>query len=62
MLGVNPYFVKDYQLAARNYSPASCVRCISILREFDLKSKGYESGEVSEKDLYREMIFKLLHC
>ena len=61
MLGVNPYFVKDYQLAARNYPPGACIRCISILREFDMKSKGYESGEVSEKDLYREMIFKLMH-
>lgn len=60
-LGVNPYFVRDYQLAARNFSIGDCVRCISILREFDLKSKGYNSGEVSEKDLYREMVFKLLH-
>ena len=61
VLGVNPFFVKDYQLAARNYPPGACIRCISILREFDLKSKGYESGDVSEKDLYREMIFKLMH-
>ena len=61
VLGVNPFFVKDYLAAARNYPPATCIRCISILREFDLKSKGYESGDVSEKDLYREMIFKLMH-
>ena len=61
VLGVNPYFVKDYQLAARNYPPQTCIRNISILREFDMKSKGYETGDVSEKDLYREMIFKLMH-
>lgn len=61
LLGVNPFFVKDYQMAARNYPPQICVRNISILREFDMKSKGYENGEVSEKDLYREMIFKLMH-
>ena len=61
VLGVNPYFVKDYLLAARNYPPQTCIRNISILREFDMKSKGYESGDVSEKDLYREMIFKLMH-
>ena len=61
MLGVNPFFVKDYQTAARNYPPQICIRNISILREFDMKSKGYESGEVSAKDLYREMIFKLMH-
>ena len=61
VLGVNPYFVRDYQAAARNYPPQACIRCISVLREFDMKSKGYESGDVSEKDLYREMIFKLMH-
>ncbi|MBR0178666.1 MAG: DNA polymerase III subunit delta [Bacteroidales bacterium] len=60
-LGVNPFFVRDYQAAARNYPPATCIRNISILREFDMKSKGYESGDVSEKDLYREMVFKLMH-
>ena len=62
VLGVSPFFVKDYLAAARNYPPETCIRCISILREFDMKSKGYESGDVSEKDLYREMIFKLMHC
>jgi DNA polymerase-3 subunit delta len=61
VLGVNPFFVKDYLAASRNYPPATCIRCISILREFDMKSKGYNSGDVSEKDLYREMIFKLMH-
>ena len=61
VLGVAPYFVRDYTNAARNYSLGACIHCISILREFDMKSKGYESGEVSEKDLYREMIFKLMH-
>ena len=61
VLGVAPYFVKDYLTAARNYSPQICIRNISVLREFDMKSKGYENGEVNEKDLYREMIFKLMH-
>ena len=61
LLGVNPYFVKDYLNASRNYPPQICIRNISILREYDMKSKGYENGDVSEKDLYREMIFKLMH-
>ncbi|MBQ6769974.1 MAG: DNA polymerase III subunit delta [Bacteroidales bacterium] len=61
VLGVNPFFVKDYLTAARNIPPQACIRNISILREFDMKSKGYEIGEVNEKDLYREMIFKLMH-
>ena len=60
-LGVNPFFIRDYQVAARNFSISDCVKCIAVLREFDLKSKGYNVGETLEKDLYREMIFKLLH-
>ena len=61
VLGVAPFFVRDYQTAACNYPPQVCIRNISILREFDMKSKGYDSGDTSEKDLYREMIFKLMH-
>lgn len=62
MLGVSPYFLKDYKEAARNYSPNSCVRCIEVLHDFDLKSKGYGiSTNVEVKDLYREMLFKLMH-
>ena len=61
VLGVSPFFVKDYLAAARNIPLQMCIRNISILREFDMKSKGYDSGDTSEKDLYREMIFKLMH-
>ena len=60
-IGVSPFFVRDYQVASKNYTIGDCVRCISILREYDLKSKGYKVGDTSEKELYREMIFKLLH-
>ena len=60
-IGVSPFFVRDYQTAARNYSIGDCVRCIAVLREFDMKSKGYNVGETPEKELYREMMFKLLH-
>lgn len=61
VLGVNPFFVRDYQQAAANYSIADCVRCIAVLREFDMKNKGYGNLGVSEKDLYREMLFKIMH-
>lgn len=60
MLGVNPFFVNDYLVAARNYSWTDCMRCIEILREFDLRSKGYNSSsDVSQKELYKEMICRI---
>jgi len=60
-LKVNPYFVKDYSLAARNYSMKSISSKISILREFDLKSKGLGVYNTSNSDILKELIFKLLH-
>jgi DNA polymerase-3 subunit delta len=61
ILGINPFFVQDYQLAAKNFSIADAVRCIAVLREYDLKSKGYNSQDIGEDELYKEMLFKLLH-
>lgn len=61
LLGVSPFFVNDYLNAANRYSLSDCCRCIEVLREFDLKSKGYNNVSSSQKELYREMIFKLMH-
>jgi len=60
-LSVNPYFVKDYEAAARKYPRNKIIEIISVLREYDLKSKGVGSSSVSDGELMREMIFKILH-
>lgn len=60
-LGVNPYFVKDYQTAARRYNPKKVVQVISFLREYDLKSKGVDNASLKPEDLLKELIFKILH-
>ena len=60
-LQIPTYFVSDYLLARRNYSRAKVVEIISILREFDLKSKGYNSASVPPDELLQEMIFRILH-
>ncbi len=60
-LGINPFFTRDYQNAARNYSFENTVRIISLLREYDLKSKGLGNGSANEEDLTKELIFKILH-
>lgn len=61
MLGVNPYFINDYLEASRNYSWFDCMHCIEVLREFDMKSKGYNSSsDVTQKELYKEMLYKLM--
>lgn len=57
------YFLKDYKLAAGNYSRSEIESVIGILKEYDLKSKGvdYVSTGKEEGALLREMVWKILH-
>ncbi|HCC69676.1 MAG TPA: DNA polymerase III subunit delta [Bacteroidales bacterium] len=61
ILRINPFFVSDYEMASRNYSPGKTMQVISMLREFDMKSKGVGNLSSSEGDLLKELIFKILH-
>jgi len=58
-LKVNPYFVKEYVLAARNFPMKKASSAISVLREFDLKSKGVQSNNVPQGDLLKELLYKI---
>lgn len=60
-LGISPYFVDPYLNAQRNYPPRKVSEIISILREFDMKSKGVGNGSISQEALQKEMIYKILH-
>ncbi len=60
-LGINPYFIPEYELAAKKYSPAKTVAIISDLREYDVKSKGVGNSSVTDGELLRELLFKILH-
>jgi DNA polymerase-3 subunit delta len=60
-LKVNPFFVKDYEAAARRYSAAKLVEIISLLRVYDMRSKGYEGNTTPSRELTRELIFRILH-
>lgn len=60
-LGVNPFFINDYGNAARNYSLDKAVLIISMMREYDLRSKGARGGTTSNGDLLKELVFKILH-
>jgi len=62
-LSVNPFFVMDYQQAAARYTSDKIISIISILREYDMKSKGVDSSGTSFPDgeLMKELIFRILH-
>jgi DNA polymerase III subunit delta len=60
-LKINPYFAGEYELAAKNISQEKLVQIISLLREYDMKSKGFGNVSASPGDLLKELIFKILH-
>lgn len=60
-LRVNPYFVNDYVVAARNYPMRKVSTVITLLRDFDVKSKGVGSNAVPQGDLLKELLFRILN-
>lgn len=60
-IGVNRFFTKDYITGKNNYSKRKLFQIISILNDYDLKSKGYGNTSTSEGELLKELIFKILH-
>ena len=59
-LGVSPYFVKDFEQASRTFNFNKTMQVISLLRDYDLKSKGVNST-ADNGELMKELIFKILH-
>ncbi len=60
-LGVSPFFINDYIDAARNYPLDKSIQIISMMREYDLRSKGARGGTLKSGELLRELTFKILH-
>lgn len=60
-LKINPFFVRDYESAAARYNTAKTVYIISLLRSYDLRSKGFEDPGTDHGDLLKELIYKILH-
>lgn len=61
VLGVNPYFFKEYDAAVKKYSLKQAMRVISLLNDYDFKGKGGEVGEATPADLLVELTTKILN-
>ncbi|NJB35741.1 DNA polymerase III subunit delta [Croceivirga sp. JEA036] len=55
-LGVSPYFVKEYQTAAKNYPMKRISGIIAGLRKLDLMGKGLGAQNLSQADLLKELL------
>lgn len=60
VLGVNPYFVNEYVVAAKNYPMKRVSGVISSLRTLDLKSKGVGANNMAQADLLKELLSEII--
>lgn len=61
VLGVNPFFLKDYDVALKNYPMRKVSQIIASLRDTDVKGKGVGANSLSQADLLREMLYKIFN-
>lgn len=60
-LGINPFFVGDYEAASRRYPLGKLVTIFADLRKYDLRSKGFDNNSVEGPELLKELVFKILN-
>jgi len=60
LLGINPFFIKEYKTASTNYDLKQVVRIISILRDYDMLSKGV-GVKKADSSLLKEMVVKIIN-
>ena len=62
VLGVNPYFVREYDTAIRNYPSNSAMKVISMLCEFDYLGKGGDGAALAPDQMLIELTAKILNA
>ncbi|WP_432221543.1 DNA polymerase III subunit delta [Flavobacterium sp. TMP13] len=60
-IGVNPYFLKEYDVALKNYPMKKVSQVIAALRDIDVKSKGVGANALPQSDLLKEMLWKIFN-
>jgi DNA polymerase-3 subunit delta len=60
VLGVSPFFVKDYLLAAKNFGLPGTENGLLLLHQYNLKSIGVNSAATEDASLMKELIVKLI--
>ena len=53
--------VSDYLPALKNYKALKTMQIISLIREFDARSKGVNNYSISDGSLLKELVYKILH-
>ena len=62
VLGVNPFFLREYDAAVRNYPVPSAMKVIAMLCEFDYLGKGGDGAATTPDQLLVELTAKILNA
>jgi DNA polymerase-3 subunit delta len=58
---IHPFIAKNYVKAAQSFNAWKTIYILGYIRETDARSKGVNSTGIDDKNLYKELIFKILH-
>ena len=62
VLKIPAFFTNDYVVASQNIPMRKVIANISIIREYDMKSKGVDVSPFDQEgDLIKEFVYKLVH-
>ena len=56
----SPYFIAEIRQNAANWNNRKVFEILGLLREYDAKSKGLNSGGLSDGELLRELLLKIM--
>ena len=59
-LGISPFFIRDYQVAIKNYSLDGVENILLLLHEYNLKSLGVNDAGNEDASLLKEMVVKMM--
>ena len=59
LLGVRPYFIKDYEYACKKFSLKQLIKAITLTLEADLKSKGVGMKSANQYHILQDLLVKV---
>ena len=61
LVGVSPFFLREYKQAAKNFSLGKLVSIFSAIETADHQSKGMGSRSMPEEEILRELMIKIFY-
>ena len=61
VLGINKFFVKEYHKAAKIYPMKKISLIITLIKDVDLKSKGFGVSNNSQENILNQLICQIMN-